>query len=67
MVSIASRWVVILKCASCQKLFTINRIAVSDVSLLPNIASCPHCSHLPRREGILRLPHLISSIKKEKD
>ena len=38
------KWTVVLRCHECGGRFTISRLSMERIPILPKIVPCPHCS-----------------------
>jgi hypothetical protein len=66
MITVGSTWVMVLRCADCKSLFTLNGIPDADIVRTPDVTACPHCGCLPNPISFAAPRHLITSLKKEK-
>ncbi|HEY1374989.1 MAG TPA: hypothetical protein VGH50_21130 [Candidatus Binatia bacterium] len=47
MAVIGTTWVVVMRCQSCEKLFTVKGIPATSLVQTPNETACHHCGHVP--------------------
>ena len=47
MAVVGTTWVVVMRCQSCEKLFTLKGIPATSLVQTPHETACPHCGHVP--------------------
>ncbi|HEY1270113.1 MAG TPA: hypothetical protein VGH16_22840 [Candidatus Binatia bacterium] len=47
MAVVGTTWIVVMRCQSCEKLFTIKGMAATSLAQAPNESACAHCGHVP--------------------
>lgn len=40
-------WTVVLRCHECRRRFALKKIHLDRIALIPQVATCPHCSAHP--------------------
>lgn len=40
-------WLIVLRCYDCRGRFTVRRIALDRIALVPQVTRCPHCDAQP--------------------
>ena len=65
MARIGSTWAMVLRCPDCKEPFTVTGVPEAEVAQTADLTTCPRCGYRPRPETFLRVPHLITSLKRE--